>query len=710
MRSFSRSDHIVYQDPDEIVRVLKNCPICKSRKKDRKTGEMVSVEWINAPVSYDTETTSFEQDGEKRATVWLWGFAADGQTWYGRTWDEFDSLIERMIADLDLETGKKQMIVYVHNLSFDFGFLQYRYDWDDVFALDMHKVLYATYHGIVFRCSYLLTGYSLAGIDKNMLTKYHCEKLVGDLDYKLMRHSETPVTDKDLAYLHNDLMVIQCLIREKIEDEKRICWIPLTKTGYVRRRIRKACTAGGYNWKRNRELMSRLTMTPEEYKLAKAAFSGGFVHANLYNSLKTFEHVGSFDFCSSYPAVMVSEMFPMSTGERVDFSRIKPEDRGRIFDRYNELYCTIFEIEFINFRSVSDVDSILSGSKCSILIKPVLDNGRIVSADRVVTVMTNIDYSYIKTFYTWDKKSISTFYAYRKNYLPTPFIKTVIELFHDKTKLKDVAGSEAKYIRSKEDLNSSYGMEVTDPCRGVVRFDRKNGWREPERLDINKAIDKYNKSYKRVDWYLWGIFITSYARRNILRMIYQAGPDHIYSDTDSDKILHPEQHQPFIDRYNRMIEQKIERALRYHGLPSDSCRVENNDGVVKSLGTFELEKIYKRFKTLGAKRYMYEDNKGLHITVAGVSKTEGLKYLKKQKDPFKAFDDGLQIPAGFSGKNVHTYIDEPMDGVLIDYTGRPGEYHEMSGVHLDESDYNLSIGPYREFIEWIMSIKTDTEL
>ena len=65
MRSFSRSDKITYQDPDDIVRVLKNCPICKSRKKDRKTGEMISVEWINAPVSFDTETTSFEVDGEK---------------------------------------------------------------------------------------------------------------------------------------------------------------------------------------------------------------------------------------------------------------------------------------------------------------------------------------------------------------------------------------------------------------------------------------------------------------------------------------------------------------------------------------------------------------------------------------------------------------------------------------------------------------------
>lgn len=47
------------------------------------------------------------------------------------------------------------------------------------------------------------------------------------------------------------------------------------------------------------------------------------------------------------------------------------------------------------------------------------------------------------------------------------------------------------------------------------------------------------------------------------------------------------------------------------------------------MGVWEKEKDYRKFKTLGAKKYAYVDHKNeLHITIAGVDKKKGAKELK----------------------------------------------------------------------------------
>ena len=70
-----------------------------------------------------------------------------------------------------------------------------------------------------------------------------------------------------------------------------------------------------------------------------------------------------------------------------------------------------------------------------------------------------------------------------------------------------------------------------------------------------------------------------------------------------------------------------------------------------------------------------------------------MPYLLKEygkKGVFDAFNFDLELPADFTGKNVHTYIDTPKTGTLIDYRGIPGDYLELSGVHLSQSEYSFS--------------------
>ena len=198
----------------------------------------------NIPCAFDIETTSFFQtfgkdEIEPLACMYIWQFGINGEIFVGRTWEEFLKFINELTVLLSLDKHKT-LIVYVHNLAFEFQFIRKYFEWEKVFCLHERKPVYAqTKSGILFKCSYILSGYSLETLGKN-LTKYKVEKMSGDLDYRIMRNSKTLLTEKEMQYCVNDVKVVMAYIQECIEDEKYITRIPMTKTGYVRRECKKA--------------------------------------------------------------------------------------------------------------------------------------------------------------------------------------------------------------------------------------------------------------------------------------------------------------------------------------------------------------------------------------------------------------------------------------------------------------------------------------
>ena len=134
---------------------------------------------------------------EKAAIMYVWQFGINGYTIMGRTWGEFVTMMRTVIEVLGLN-DKLRLIVYVHNLSYEFQFMRKWFEWKRVFSIDLRKPIYAITTGnIEFRCSYLLSGYSLAKLGEQLM-KYKCDKAVGDLDYQQIRHSETPLTDAEI--------------------------------------------------------------------------------------------------------------------------------------------------------------------------------------------------------------------------------------------------------------------------------------------------------------------------------------------------------------------------------------------------------------------------------------------------------------------------------------------------------------------------------
>ena len=661
-----------------------------------------NVQYYEIPAAFDIEVTSFYEQGQKRAIMYHWQFGIFNLVTTGRTWPEFWNLlyIVRQIMQLD---DHRRLIVYVHNLSYEFQFMRKWQEWQSVFLLDDRKPVYCLSNGIEFRCSVRLSQKKLSSVGKD-LHRYPVSKMVGDLDYSVMRAPCTPLTPKELLYCENDVRVLLSYIQEKIEDDGGIQNIPLTNTGYVRRYCREECFK---KYSYYRRLMDELQLEPEEFKQCRRAFQGGFTHANAHYVGKTLPGVHSCDITSSYPTVMLLEKFPMSRGRLVetipDISELK---------RLLLTKCCMFDFEVWDLVPKLFQEHPLSSSKCKPLDGAVIDNGRVVMANHLKTTIVEHDLFTLNRFYSFGQWKISNMRVYDKGYLPKPFAMAVLQLYRDKTLLKGKKGEEVNYQIKKGMANSTFGMTVTNPIK--ERFAYRNHIFEPVKPDITEALKKYNESLRRFLFYPWGVWITAYARYNLFSSIIAMGNDYVYSDTDSNKFLNFEKHKEFFDSYNKRILEKIRKSADFFMIDEELYSPQG-----QTIGFWDDEGEYEKFKTLGAKRYLtfrYEEQKPFEeegltvqlttpetkITVAGTNKEKTAAYLRSTLTPFESFNPGMVVPEEKSGRLIMTYFDEEIEGDFVDCNGEVYHYYEKSYVHAEPTVYSLSIA--QDFKDYLFGI------
>ena len=669
----------------------------KPKKKDFKRG------YYNHPLSFDIETTSFyshDEKHEKTSIMYIWQFCLKYNDKYycvyGRTWPQFFGLLIRLKFMLGLD-DKHKIIIYVHNLSYEFQFIRRLFEWSKVFALESRKVCYAIHDSVEFRCSYLLSGYSL----DNLAKVYDLETKKLKMDYSVIRTPLTTLTREEIDYCMNDVKVVCDYITLKITQYKDVSSIPLTQTGEVRKEARKKVLhpiKGNKRGSSGYYIQEKLRLNDtREFLTLRQAFQGGFTHANAFEVGHTIQDVSSYDFTSSYPYVMISEQFPMSKGKY--FQNVSRET----YENTNKHFLTVAFIHLKNVKQYRYCDCPISLSR---VIKPkgaIDNNGRIVSLNDGYMVITNIDLDIYKRFYTFGYDVIYM-YRYRKGYLPKEYVQLVMEYYNKKTTLKGVTGKEIEYMHSKQKLNSLYGMMVTNPMRDEIILNSDGEW-ITKKADVNSFIDDYNNLKNRFTFYPWGVFVTAYARRNLFTGIEEFDNDYIYSDTDSIKVRNHERHKDYIDRYNYETQLKIMRMCKTLGLDYEIPKTVK--GVPKPIGVWDYEGTYKQFKTLGAKRYLSSDN-GIHATVAGVSKKACENYLMELSDgdPSKAFEyftNELEIPKDKTGKNILTYIDDDRKGTLVDCQNNEYDYHEKSCIHMEETSFCMSMSC--TFLKYLTGIR-----
>lgn len=170
----------------------------------------------------------------------------------------------------------------------------------------------------------------------------------------------------------------------------------------------------------------------------------------------------------------------------------------------------------------------------------------------------------------------------------------------------------------------------------------------------------------------------------------------------------------YINAYNKNIVKKLETCLDYYNIDRDEISPKDVDGNKHTLGLWDFEGVYTRFKTLGAKRYIVtkfnkEGKEVLEITIAGLPKDNGRDYLLKISNNdfdtvFNKFTNGLKVPKEDSGKLTAFYDDETKEGVIKDYQGHYTKVKSLSSVHLSKASFDMSMSAkYIKLLEMIIN-------
>lgn len=196
-----------------------------------------------------------------------------------------------------------------------------------------------------------------------------------------------------------------------------------------------------------------------------------------------------------------------------------------------------------------------------------------------------------------------------------------------------------------------------------------------------------------------GIYVTAYARRNLLENVRKLDKYVIYCDTDSIKLADGFD-ESIIENYNKQVKEKLENISKRLKINFEKYSPEDIKGKKHLIGLFEDETkdgSYQEFITQGAKKYAYRDKDGeLHITVSGVPKS-GVKDLNNDISNFK---DDLVFKYETTGKNVIQYNDEQCPFDIEDVQGNKVRIIDKYGIALLPTTYILGKSDeYAEFLE-----------
>ena len=621
--------------------------------------------------SYENFTDSEKEECEKHSLMYIWMFGINDSVYYGRTWNElidFMGMIEKYVPD------KKHL--YIHNLSFEFQFMKSVFNFQDVFARVSRKVIKCKMMEFNFdlHCSYMLSNVSLDKVAE--VYKIPVKKLVGNLDYNILRCPLTTLSERELAYCENDILVLYYYIKLELETYLRIDKIPMTSTGKVRRELMERIYKD-YTYKR--QTRNAINYVPRIYQLLNFAYAGGYTHANYLYTDEIINDVDSYDFTSSYPYCLVCFKYPSTRFKKCHIKSVK---------EMHDNFAYLLRVKFYNIEC-RYFNHFISYSKCLNIVNGRYDNGRVIKADELEIVLTDVDFKFILKTYNCSYKILESYFSLY-NFLPKLFIDYVLEKYINKTQLKDVDGKEVEYALEKSKLNSLYGMSVTSTVKDKVIYDNKLGWSEVPLTDDEIEVALYKECKKGFFSFSTGVWCTSWARLNLLENVRLLDDHALYMDTDSIKLLKGYD-KGVIDEYNKNVIERIKNVSKILNIPINNFSPCDIYGNKHTIGLFDSETknnrkyTYDRFVTQGSKKYAVETDGKIKITVAGVPKKKGSSALKRLED----FKDDFVFKASETGKQTLYYIEEQQEHEFIDCQGNKWINKDKTGCCFVPCSYIL---------------------
>ena len=652
-------------------------------KESKKRG----ITYLEIPCAFDIETTnvyernadgSINTDKRPFAFMYHWQFCINDEVCFGRTWKEFQDLLDNLTSRMDLDNHRR-IVIWCHNLNFEFQFFRRFVNIIDGFYKEDRCPLKVVIEGgIEFRDSYILSNMSLQKFCENEPGVIHYKMSGDDFDYLKQRTPKNVMTNDEQAYCYNDVRGLVECIRSRMREDT-LAQMPMTSTGYVRRDARNAIRKNP----NNRKIFQSCALTSELYQDLRTAFRGGDTHANIRMADQILHDIDSYDIQSSYPACMMINKFPSSA-----FFRIKT---STFFNRDLSEYALLLHIRLCDVKYIGACGiPYISLAKCSgITSDKIIDNGRVLYAGIVEMICTDIDLDVIMSEYQCADFYVRDVYASRYAPLSKEYKSVIMQYFTGKTSLKGVPGKEYEYMKSKNKLNALYGMMCQRIDHDLTTYDGHDFITTG--VELSEQIEKYYKSHNSFLSYQHGVWVTAHARKRLRAMLQIVGKDVVYCDTDSVKCINGH-----IEDFAKKNEELIAEAA------AAGAYAEDKNGNIQYMGIWEHEtkkEKYSEFATLGSKKYVYVQGDHCVSTIAGVNKKTGSEFFKEYGiDKFKhgtVIRDSGHLTAFYNDDEIHEIeidgekIVTASNVALVDNTytlGVTDEYMDLLEKALDNED------------------------
>lgn len=642
-----------------------NEPVKILETRSKRKHNLVSV-----PIIVDTETSKhveYDQDGNITACygwIYLFGLEFAGAYTEGRTPTELIENLELIRNVYGCSESGTHLVVYIHNLSYDIqylkDFLLARYGGDfDLLAIAPHRFITFRINAFEFRCSLKLSNRRLAKWANDLQVENR--KAEGEIDYSEKHYQDEPLNENQHHYMRQDVFTLKDCIKEQMRVFKdNLLTIPLTSTGYVRRDVRR-------NYRNERGAVERFRkarLSTLTYVLTHSAFSGGLTHGNrfyageivrieeLRNKYGPNVKIRHGDFRSHYPTQQRARPlgFPKSkfvlwctnrNGRKITLEQV--------FE-YSKKHCLLIEIIIKNLKIKPGV-TLPYAQKCKFVEgkfgewpkdnQPLEDNGRLLTCPgAALLTLTELDLMILVDEYTFDYE-ITRVHSATRGTIPPYLAKTIDYYFREKSRLKDRVeylkehgGSNDEIREAKRDLaivkarlNAIYGCTATNPVRTSFYMDTMGNWSMEELTPelLKDKLDKFYNNYNSCMPFQLGLYTTALARYQIWYVVAKViGYEHfLYADTDSAFYISTPEVEKRLAEYNKKHEEAAEKNGAYVEYDGTKVYYDNFSD--------EGEDITE-FCFLHAKAYTYIDQKGLHVTVAGVNEKNTVSNVTREQE------------------------------------------------------------------------------
>lgn len=642
------------------------------------------------PMFLDIETSNNHAEDPADLRTWIVSIQVlfNKKYYLFRYPEEFITFLRNIRIKYRLKPDKfnKRLICFVHNLSYDLSFLapyinllpDDNQDYQGIIE-DNNKFLTYVRGCFEFRCSYRLSGMSLEKWSKEMNIEH--KKKVGLYDYEKIIYPDQELTSSEEIYDKYDVLAMQeCLSKQMAYFGDDLTTLPLTKTGYIRRTLRRSCRNDRY-YRKQYFFENRLNAVCYEYCLK--SFAGGYTHNNRYwrdvliEAGKTYEYIPNSgiyykvdkikhrDFKSHYPTQQTcSNLFPIGRPQHVYDNNmhyaLSIEDILEESEKFT--YFVKMRVTKAFLRDMTCSMPFMQFSKCyeAHITNCIKDNGRIISIEgEFITYLDSLTLRILYEQYHMEYEIIDA-YRMSNGRLPNCLVSVVDKYFKGKSDKKalvhelteafgklDPKTVEAEFdlMQEKAGLNSIYGCCVMQPLKTEYQVDNEMKFSVKKSYiaedEVEKGLEDYYRGKNNFLPYQIGCVVTSLARYELFLLISKViGYERcLYSDTDSIFYISDEETEKRIEAFN------AERRASAH-------YVELANGQKEYYDEFTAEPDCIAFKGLHSKCYGVVTSKGLEITIAGVpARTivgmEGDKpiyYTREEelagseKDPVKALD------------------------------------------------------------------------